>query len=139
MNSGQSVRPYFFRVTAGLIAIVTIPTLVFVLYSQEIFSLVFGEKWREAGLYLQILAPAIAVRFVASTLSTTLGATKNNQLGMIWKVTAFVVTTSVFAWYAPKGNVIDLFQAVMIMDVVLYTFYYVIILTAAAKPKNSTI
>jgi len=136
VNSGERVRPYLLKVTVVLVGIVLVPTLILVVYSQELFSFVFGSEWREAGLYMQILIPAMAVRFVASTLSSTLGATKNNQLGMIWKVTTFAVTLFIFSWLAPQGDVVALLQAVMMMDIALYIFYYSLIWKAAGSPRN---
>lgn len=138
MNKQVDIRPYFFKVTAGLIAIVLLPTIILTIFSPALFALVFGEEWREAGCYMQILAPALAFRFVASTLSTTLGATQNNRLGAIWKVTAFIVTIVVFALFAPQENAVNLFMAVVVMDTILYLFYYFLIWKAAGTPNRMT-
>jgi O-antigen/teichoic acid export membrane protein len=136
VNMKTDVRPYLIKVTIGLTAIVLLPTIILTIFSPKIFSFVFGEEWREAGIYMQILMPAMAVRFVSSTLSTTLGATQNNQLGAIWKVTGFVVTIVVFALFAPQCDVITLLKAFVVMDITLYLFYYLLIWKAAANPRN---
>ena len=85
---------------------------------------------------MQILIPAISVKFIASTLSSTLGATQNNHLGMIWKLTSFFVSLAVFSWIAPKGDEILFFKAAVVMDIVLYIFYYYLIWKAANQPRN---
>lgn len=136
VNRDQKVQPYLLRVTVGLVLMSLFPTIILFFFSEELFVILFGEKWRDAGVYMQILAPGLAVKFVASTLSSTLGATQNNQLGMIWKVTAFFVTIIVFMLFAPDGDIITLFYAIMIMDIVLYLFYYFIIWSVAGRPRN---
>jgi O-antigen/teichoic acid export membrane protein len=136
VSAGESVKPYLIRVTAGLTAIAVLPTLIFVVYAEDLFALVFGERWREAGLYLQILAPALAVRFVVAAVSTTLDGTNNNRLAMIWRVTAFTVTIAVFSWFAPGGDVARLLQAVLVADIAIYLFYYGLIWRAAGRPRN---
>jgi len=74
---------------------------------------------------MQILIPAMAVKFVASTLSSTLGATQNNHLGMIWKLTSFITSLSVFAWFAPKGNAILFLR--QLQSWISFFIYFIII------------
>ena len=136
VNTQHAVFPYLVKVTLVLILIVIFPTVLLVKFAPSIFAVVFGKEWTEAGFYMQILMPAISVKFIVSTLSTTLDATKNNEFGMIWKVTGFLVTASVFAWFSPKKDPYLLFKAVAVMDIILYSFYYVFILWAAKLPKN---
>lgn len=136
VNSAKPVQPYILKLTIALCALALIPSLVLMIVAPVLFEIIFGEEWREAGRYAQILMPAIAVRFVASTLSSTLGATKNNHLGLIWKVTAFLVSFTVFAILAPHSEPIQLLKYVVVMDVILYLFYYWLIWKAAGKPRN---
>ena len=136
VNTRQDVQPYLFKLTGGLLLLVLPPTILFIMFSPGLFAYLFSEEWREAGHYMQILMPAMAVKFVASTLSSTLGATQNNHLGMIWKLTSFVTSLAVFAWFAPKKDAILVFKAVAIMDIALYLFYYFLIWKAAKQPRN---
>lgn len=136
LNEKEKVRPYLLNATIGLISIVLLPAIIFTVSAPQIFSVVFGAEWREAGLYLQILMPAVAVQFVASTLSTTLDATENNRLGAVWHVIAFIVTIAVFAVYAPRQDAIALFKAVMVAQTALYIFYYALIWHAAGNPRS---
>lgn len=50
-----------------LIAMPLSITLFFII--EDLFALVFGELWREAGTYAQILVPALLLRFIANPLS----------------------------------------------------------------------
>lgn len=136
VNERREVAPYLYKLTFILIAIVSIPTVLFILWAPELFSIIFGSRWHEAGVYCQILMPALAMRFVASTLSSTLGATKNNGYGALWKVISFVVTLTVLAWFAPEGEIIKLLIALLISDFLLYVLYYLFIVMAAKRPRN---
>lgn len=136
VNTKEDLKPYLLKLTLGLAAIVLMPTIILMIFSPSIFSFCFGEEWREAGIYMKILIPAIAVRFVISTVSTTLDATQNNSLGAIWKVTSFVVTFVVFMLFAPRRDAITLFKAVVLMDIALYLFYFLFIWRAAGRPRN---
>lgn len=45
------------------------PSLILYFWVDDLFSFVFGEPWREAGVYAQILIPALFLRFIANPLS----------------------------------------------------------------------
>lgn len=136
VNQGSPVTPYLLKLTFFLIAAVALPSLITIFWAPDIFALVFGKEWAAAGRYAQILMPSLAVSFVTSTLSTTLGATKNNQLTARWRIVAFVTTLAVLAWFAPKGNILILLYAMSINDIILYFFYYILIWSAAKRPRN---
>ncbi|WP_345988255.1 oligosaccharide flippase family protein [Sulfurimonas sp. HSL1-2] len=45
------------------------PFALFVLFAPELFSLIFGEQWREAGVYTQILSPWLFMVFIVSMIA----------------------------------------------------------------------
>lgn len=136
VNANRDVRPYLAKVTVALGAVVLLPTLLIVMFGPAVFAIIFGEEWREAGMFIQILMPALAVQFVVSTLSSTLGATENNRVGAVWKGAAFAVTAVMLAWYAPRVEAPALFRVLVVSDIVLYVFYYVLIWHAAGNPRQ---
>jgi len=135
VNKGKEVRPYLLKVTLLLIAIVTPVAVVIIIFAPTLFAWAFGEQWQVAGSYLQILMPALALRFVVSTVSTTFGATGNNRLGAVWKVTAFAVTLAVLFIAAPRVDAQGIFVVLMATDLVLYSFHYLLIWRAASLPR----
>jgi O-antigen/teichoic acid export membrane protein len=135
VHQQQSVRRYLVKVTLLLVAIVSPLAIALILFSPGLFAWIFGEEWREAGSYLQILMPALAFRFVISTVSTTFGATGNNRLGAVWKVVAFLVTFVVLLIAAPRVEVYGIFVIILITDIILYSFYYALAWRAAGHPR----
>ncbi len=68
-NNGESlkdiVRKTMIKSTlAGLPIFLTI-----ILFGQQLFAFVFGETWREAGVYAQILSPMLLFDFIRSPVS----------------------------------------------------------------------
>lgn len=43
--------------------------IILILFAPNIFSLIFGEEWREAGEYIQILSPWLFFRFLNSIMA----------------------------------------------------------------------
>lgn len=131
INEGREVRPYLRSVTLGLAAMASGPALILMFFGEPIFAWVFGSEWAIAGQLMQIMVPALALRFVVSTLSTTLGATQHNRLGAGWKVGAFLVTASVYSALAPAGDLFGLFRVVVVADIASYAAYLAVIWYAA--------
>jgi lipopolysaccharide exporter len=131
-----SIRLFLFKVTAMLGSVVLPLTLFIILYAPQLFAFIFGEEWRVAGGYLQILMPALGLRFIASTVSSTFGATGHNRLGGFWKVCAFVVTLGVYFVMAPRVDLYGMFMTIMVTDLVLYAFLYSLVWYAAGHPRR---
>lgn len=54
-----------------LLTIISIyPILLLFLFGKELFGIIFGIQWGEAGLYAEILAPWIFIVFITSPIST---------------------------------------------------------------------
>lgn len=65
----QDLRPIFWKTLKKLV-LISIATLPFTLFADKIFTLVFGDKWREAGEYIQILAIWILLSFIVSCFAS---------------------------------------------------------------------
>ena len=65
-------RPLFIKTLLSLTVIGLPPALLLILFGQEIFAFVFGEDWREAGLYAAILAPMALFRLACAPLGGVL-------------------------------------------------------------------
>ncbi len=58
------------KVTEVLLLISIYPLFLIFLFGEEIFSIIFGMNWGEAGIYAGILAPWILIVFTTSPIST---------------------------------------------------------------------
>ncbi len=109
------------------LALISLPILCIMFFAPSLFELIFGAEWRVAGVYAQIISPAMAIRFVASPLSIVFSALNRQELSTIWKVIA-VVTTPVFlftslSFDSPLYSIIFL----SINDILLYLLYLIMI------------
>lgn len=58
------------KVTLTLFGLGLLPFAILTIFGESLFAWGFGENWAEAGLYVQILAPFVFVRFINSPAST---------------------------------------------------------------------
>lgn len=53
-----------------LLILSLLPCLILIILGEDLFILIFGDKWGEAGVFAQLLAPWACIWFIASPLST---------------------------------------------------------------------
>lgn len=67
-NQGGDLRGLTQRTTLRLAKLIA-PFVVLMLFAPPLFAWLFGEGWREAGVYARILSPWMALNFITSPLS----------------------------------------------------------------------
>lgn len=104
----------------------------FIFFGSEIFEFIFGKNWRVAGDYVQIISPALLVRFIVSPLSTIFLATGNVRLGTMWQMFYFISTIIVMT--SMKGKNISTFLVgFVINEIIMYLLYFYFIVRASRK------
>jgi lipopolysaccharide exporter len=136
INENRSPIGYFMRVTGVLIIMAAVPTFTVVSAAPEAFAVAFGARWREAGVLLAILMPALAVQFIVSTLSLSLVAAGRLRLLALWQVLSVAVTLVVFESFPATGSARDFFNIFMLKDVILYAVYFAMLIYALRHPTS---
>ena len=129
---------YLWKTTLVLVGIIGVFGLILVIWGPLIFALVFGEEWREAGSLLQILMPALVVKFVVSTLSGVFSGTGNNKLGAVWRLGAFITTLTAFHFFSGALDVRQFFLLMVSVDLFLYAIHYLLIVYAVRFPRKAS-
>lgn len=138
VQGGQSALRHVLKIFGVLFGAAVPAAIVTAIWGPDIFTFALGNDWRESGQLAAIYAPALAIRFAVSPLSSTLGATRHNALGMAWRVLAFIVTLTVVLVVGPKGDPPTIIAALAMADVVIYLICLGFILYAATRPVRSS-
>ena len=87
------------KAARALLVISILPITVLALTGPQVFSIIFGERWSDAGLYASLLAPMFISQFVVSPLSTIMAVISAQKQQLMWDVTRLVAigTTVVVA------------------------------------------
>jgi lipopolysaccharide exporter len=66
------------------------PFLLLMIIGPELFAIVFGYEWLEAGVYLQILAPWLFFVFIGSPISTLFSVLEKQEIGLFFNIALIV-------------------------------------------------
>ncbi len=72
-----------------LAMIAALPIILLCLTGKEVFIVIFGASWAEAGVYVQILAPWMFLVFVTSPLSTVFSILEKQDNLLIFNMALF--------------------------------------------------
>ncbi len=88
-----------------LVALGLLPALILTVLGQELFIVVFGAAWAEAGLYTQILAPWMFFLVISSPLSNLFIILERQELLLIVQVLVFISRVIALLVGGRLGNV----------------------------------
>jgi len=76
-----------FDATVKKLVLLSIPSFALMMFiAEDLFAFVFGEPWRIAGGYMQVLVPFFAIRFVVAAVSTINTVFEKQRISLIWQL-----------------------------------------------------
>lgn len=92
--SKGNIATYSTYIVLTLLIFISIPTIIMFVYSEDIFVILFGEKWGEAGIYAGWLTVGMAAHFIYSSVSLTLMATNAQNINLCIHVSMLALKVS---------------------------------------------
>ncbi len=86
MNQQGNVVNVVSKTYKRLVSLGIFPMLVLMIIGEELFGLVFGSDWTDAGLYARILAPWMFLIFISSPLSNLFSVFEKQKLGLVFNL-----------------------------------------------------
>lgn len=90
LEHSGNLAPFTEGVFRSLLVIGIFPMLTLTFVGDEVFRIIFGEIWAEAGVYAQILSVWAIVWFISSPLTTIYLIKGKQEFGLIMNVTIFI-------------------------------------------------
>lgn len=114
---------YSLAVKLSILSCLTVIPLYFV--APDLFSFIFGEKWRLSGEFTSILIFATAISFVVSPFSMLLVVLGKIRLLSFWQVFYFCAVSVL--WFFKTLTIDHFLWLLVIVDVTAYSLYGMLI------------
>lgn len=88
-----------FRLALGTLG----PATTMLIFAPGVFSFTFGEAWREAGVYVQLLVLMFAARFIVLPLTHTLNIIERQDRQFAWDAGRLILVVASIAGPAALG------------------------------------
>jgi O-antigen/teichoic acid export membrane protein len=107
-----------------LVSVGLLPFLILTMIGDDVFSIVFGPQWAEAGIYVQMLSLWILFVFISSPLSHLLSVLEKQRIGMQWNIGLFIsriAAICIGGYFNNERLAIALFGVVGVIGFVFYS------------------
>jgi O-antigen/teichoic acid export membrane protein len=74
------------KVLVLLTVVSILPYLILMIWGPQLFTLIFGQNWEQAGQFAAILAPLFGLSFIARPFSMTIVIHGKEEIGFFWQV-----------------------------------------------------
>ncbi len=122
-NQYGNCKEIFVKTFKTLVVLSIIPTLLIFFLSPYVFSIIFGENWKIAGDFAQIMSLLFFFRFTVSPLSYMFYIAEKQKYDMIWQICLFFTTILSFLTGIYLNNIKIALLSFSITYSVMYIFY----------------
>jgi len=88
-----------------LVSLGMFPILMLIFIGKDLFVIVFGSQWAEAGIYVQILAIWILFQFISSPISALISVLEKQRSGLIFNMLLFATRAASLIVGGISGNI----------------------------------
>lgn len=131
------LRPVFLRIT-GVLAVLSVgPFAVIAMIAPPIFEAAFGQVWREAGVFAQLLTPMFMAQFAVSPLSQTLNVLERQGMQFAFHLVRTLLALASLAVVGAMDGSVRWAVGVYSMGMTAsYLLFFVLSLGAIAKATS---
>ncbi|NND91192.1 MAG: hypothetical protein HKN42_10035 [Granulosicoccus sp.] len=83
-----------------------VPATLIAFYAPLLSEILFGEGWRAAGVFMQLLTPYVVIRFIFSPMMAINYVAEWQKSGFWFEVGSSVVSAGCLVWYSQHGDVV---------------------------------
>jgi len=117
-----------------LVALGIFPLLLIVLIGKDIFTIVFGTQWAEAGIYMQIMGLWVFFQFISSPISTMFCIFEKQNQSLFFNGALFLARTVSIIIGGMTGNIMFTLFLFAGTGIVCYGFLFFWTITMAGIP-----
>jgi O-antigen/teichoic acid export membrane protein len=132
-----NLRALYAPIVRGLFLLGLVPFVIILIFGRQLFSVVFGSKWAEAGQLVQILSPGILLEFVALPLATFFLITNSQRYTFRLQLAGFVCLIA--ALLAGKTYLHSFMATCVLVSVVMVVVNLASIVLAARVSKDHAV
>jgi O-antigen/teichoic acid export membrane protein len=119
----KCVENVFYFLTSFLM----LPALVINVIGNDIFNLIFGSNWKEAGIYAQILIFSILVEFVTAPLGSLFSVLEKQKEALRFNIFMMSIRFAALVIGGLTGNILATITIFVIADILARTTKFIYI------------
>lgn len=129
-NNNQSIRNDLSAIFIFVLFSAILEIIIILVWSEELFSLLFGEEWVKSGTMSKTLVWAFAFNYVVSSFSSIFISLKKIRLLSIWQVFYFLsIISLMYFQFLPIESFLRLYVGIEVMCCTIITILMIYIIS----------
>ena len=126
-ETGKAVKS--FNSTVKKLIILAVPSFGILFFIvEDLFAFVFGEEWRMAGTYAQIVVPLFFIRFISSTVSMINVVFEQQKIGLYINILLLIGSLGSFCisniLVLKFNDFLYIFTLILSIEYIIFFIYY---------------
>lgn len=138
-NNNKQITGTIISTWKVLILIGIIPMLVLFFWGEDLFTFIFGNNWKIAGIISQYLCFVTFVSFISSPTSTVMLVLKKQKTILLINIITFIYRPLALIYGYKTGNFLNGIILYVILEILQITIYNLIMIRAAVSADNAAI
>lgn len=134
------LKRLFLKTTKTLFLVGIVPIIVLAIFGPQLFSIIFGSEWEEAGIYARIMAPAFLMQLTVSPLSMTANLMERQDMqfigDLIRSIGIVILFTLAKELKFSSIQTICLLSGIIFFTYLLYFFIYLKLISKNASSNK---
>ena len=132
LHQGKSGREILIKACASLAAVGCIPYLIIIAFGPWLFSLIFGDEWREAGEYSRWMSAWLFVVLTTRPIIAAIPALSLQGLFLVFEVIAVAIRiVAILLGYFWFDSALGAIMAFSLSNVIIYSALTALIISKA--------
>jgi O-antigen/teichoic acid export membrane protein len=128
-SNPQRLMHIFTKTTRRMLYYGFVPCVLFMIFAPWLFQIIFGDAWREAGVYARYMAFMFYAGFIDSPVNMTLNILERQRAQLAWDLcrlalTLFAIVLPYHLGYEPKIAILAYGVAMTLMYAIHWTLSY---------------
>ena len=91
INEGkENPKPFIIKVWLGLFSIAIVPLTIIYIWGEELFIIIFGQEWGNAGKIASVMAPMTLFSFMSSPTSSGFIVLRKQNYNLLFGIIVFI-------------------------------------------------
>jgi O-antigen/teichoic acid export membrane protein len=122
-DPAANLKLQLLKTWGALFAIGILPFGVLYFFGDQLFALVFGRDWSQAGVIASIIAPMLFINFVCGPSSSAILVQNNHKMGLIFGVNALITRAATLFYGVYVGDIFFGFKLWVIIEILSMAAY----------------
>ncbi len=137
-NKYGNCKDIYVKTFKSLVMLGIVPFTILGIFAPEIFAFVFGEDWRVAGEFAQIMTPMFFLNFIVNPLSYTFFIAQKQKLNLIGQF-ILLILTMISIYIGLQFNDYKIFISIFSISLSIYYVWYLWLSYYFSKGKGYVI